>query len=303
MTGVSLIAVASARNPPVARFNFAPSPAISWLQSTVPGERVASLSRDTLTPNVNAIFGIRSTDLQDPIQDCRYQALLRSLAVPATPRNCNGQNQTNLTSADPRSMRILGASVLVQSREDADKTRRANGIIAPEGFTIGYEDDDVTIYRLTVGAQRTRVTAAVLPVRTTPQASLEAVIAPDFNPDRSVVLELDNVPRLDIFGTATTRRCDSSNALVRRALETRPEQLSAMHSRATIIEEAWNRITIQTESDVDAFLSIAESYFPGWQATVDAEPAPVCRGNHAMMAVPVPAGSFQVQLTYGLSVE
>ena len=298
MTGASLIAVASARNPPVTQFDFAPSPAISWLQSKVPGERVASLSRDTLTPNVNAIFGIRSTDLQDPIQDCRYQALLRSLAVPATPRNCNGQNQTNLTSADPRSMRILGASILVESREDADNTRRANGIVAPAGFTIGYEDADVTIYRLTGGAQRTRVTAAVLPLPITPRASLEAVIAHDFDPDRSVVLEPDNVPRWNISGTTTNRRCDTSNILVRRALETRPEQLSAMHSRATITDEAWNRITIQAESDVDAFLSIAESYFPGWQATVDNEPAPVCRGNHAMMAIPVPAGYTTVRLRF-----
>jgi uncharacterized membrane protein YfhO len=71
-----------------------------------------------------------------------------------------------------------------------------------------------------------------------------------------------------------------------------------MHSRATIIEEGWNRITIQTESDVDAFLSIAESYFPGWQATVDDELAPVCRGNHAMMAIPVPAGHTTVRLRY-----
>ena len=298
MTGVSLIAVASARNPPVARFNFAPSPAISWLQSTVPGERVASLSRDTLTPNVNAIFGIRSTDLQDPIQDCRYQALLRSLAVPTTPRNCNGQNQTNLTSADPRSMRILGASVLVQSREDADKTRLANGITAPEGFTIGYEDDDVTIYRLTGGAQRVRVTTAITPLPSAARASLEAVIAPDFDPDRSVVVELDNVPRLGIFETAATRRCDASSVRIRRALETRPEQLSAVHSRATITEEGWNRITIQTESDVAAFLSVAESYFPGWQATIDNDPAPVCRGNHAMMAIPIPAGPSMVHIRF-----
>lgn len=290
--------MASARNPPVRPYEFAPSPAISWLQREAPGERVASLSRDTLTPNVNAIFGIRSTDLQDPIQDCRYQALLRSLAAPATPRNCNGQNQTNLTSADPRSMRILGASVLVQSRENADKTRRANGITAPEGFTIGYEDDDVTIYRLTGGAQRVRVTTAITTLPSAARASLEAVVAPDFDPDRSVVLELDNVPRLGIFGTATTCRCDTSNALVRRAPETRPEQLSAIHSRATITEEAWNRITIQTETDVDAFLSIAESYFPGWQATVGDEPTPVCRGNHAMMAVPVPAGHTSVRLHF-----
>lgn len=298
ITGASLATVTSARNPPVRPYEFAPSPAISWLQREAPNERVASLSRDTLTPNVNAIFGIRSTDLQDPIQDCRYQALLRSLAAPATPRNCNGQNQTNFTAADPRSMRILGASVLVQSREDADKTRRANGITAPEGFTIGYEDDDVTIYRLTGGAQRVRVTTAITTLPSAARGSLDAVIAPDFDPDRSVVLELDNVPRSEIIGSATTRRCDTSNALVRRALETRPEQLSSMHSRATITEEAWNRITIQTESDVDAFLSIAESYFPGWQATVDADPAPVCRGNHAMMAVPVPGGHTTVRLHF-----
>ena len=178
-------------------------------------------------------------------------------------------------------MRILGASVLVQSREDADKTRRVNGITATEGFTIGYEDDDVTIYRLTGGAQRVRVTTAITPLPSAARASLEAVIAPDFDPDRSVVVELDNVPRLGIFETAATRRCDASSVRIRRALETRPEQLSAVHSRATITEEGWNRITIQTESDVDAFLSIAESYFPGWQATIDNHRLPIERKAEA----------------------
>jgi uncharacterized membrane protein YfhO len=71
-----------------------------------------------------------------------------------------------------------------------------------------------------------------------------------------------------------------------------------MNSHATITEQAWNRITIHAESDVDAFLSIAESYFPGWQATVDDEPAPVCRGNHAMMAIPVPGGHTTVRLHF-----
>lgn len=66
VTGASLIATSRARNPPAPSYDVAPSPAISWIQREAPRERVASRSRDTLTPNVNALFGIRRIDLQVP---------------------------------------------------------------------------------------------------------------------------------------------------------------------------------------------------------------------------------------------
>ncbi|MBU6150049.1 MAG: YfhO family protein [Chloroflexi bacterium] len=297
ITGASLVSVTSARNPPVAPYDFAPSPAIAWLQREAPGERVASLSRDTMTPNVNVLFGIRSTDLQDPLQDCRYQALVRSLAPPTTLRSCNGQNQTNLTPATPHAMRILGATTLVQSRTDADAVRRTTGRQAPDGFAVAFEDDDVTLYRLDGRSPRVRVTTAIMPLPSTARASLEAVIAPSFDPDRSVVVELDPEPTWLSVPRSPLTSCDLTNSRVADAVSTRPNQLANAH--AAIIDEGWNQIAIDATAPAPAFISLAESYFPGWKATIDGRPVPICRGNLAMMAIPVPQGRTMVQLRFG----
>jgi hypothetical protein len=47
-----------------------------------------------------------------------------------------------------------------------------------------------------------------------------------------------------------------------------------------------------------AWLVVAEGYDPGWRAAVDGAAAPVYRANGAFCAVPIPAGSRDVVLTY-----
>jgi hypothetical protein len=46
------------------------------------------------------------------------------------------------------------------------------------------------------------------------------------------------------------------------------------------------------------WLVIAESWDPGWKASVDAVPAPVLRVNHAQLAVPLAPGTHRVTLTH-----
>jgi hypothetical protein len=48
----------------------------------------------------------------------------------------------------------------------------------------------------------------------------------------------------------------------------------------------------------DAFLYVAENYYPSWHATVDGKPAPVLRAQVSFMAVPVPAGGRVVDLVF-----
>ncbi len=57
-------------------------------------------------------------------------------------------------------------------------------------------------------------------------------------------------------------------------------------------------VTIRTTSATPAILSVSLVYYPGWQATVDGQAAPLLRADTALTAIPVPAGDHTVQLVY-----
>jgi hypothetical protein len=70
----------------------------------------------------------------------------------------------------------------------------------------------------------------------------------------------------------------------------------------TVKTTAWRPGLIQFELEgtlaAPAWLLVGESWFKDWSATVDGKPAPLYRGDHAAMVVPLPAGSRSVTLTF-----
>ena len=63
------------------------------------------------------------------------------------------------------------------------------------------------------------------------------------------------------------------------------------------------RVTAQSvEADINSpaptVLTIAQSYSPIWQATVDDAVVPLLRANVAFQAVPVPSGAHRVRVVY-----
>ncbi len=76
----------------------------------------------------------------------------------------------------------------------------------------------------------------------------------------------------------------------------RPEDPSADHARVTDYEA--DRIGLKTTTEARGLLVLSEPYYPAWKAYVDGEPAPVYVADHALRAVPVPAGEHTVELRY-----
>ena len=48
----------------------------------------------------------------------------------------------------------------------------------------------------------------------------------------------------------------------------------------------------------DAYLLVAENWYPDWKATADGAPVPVFRGNQTLITVPVAAGVSEVELRF-----
>jgi uncharacterized membrane protein YfhO len=59
------------------------------------------------------------------------------------------------------------------------------------------------------------------------------------------------------------------------------------------------RVVLEVEAPARGFLFLADQYFPGWSATVNGNPAPILRANHAFRLVEVPPGPVRVEFRYG----
>jgi len=58
------------------------------------------------------------------------------------------------------------------------------------------------------------------------------------------------------------------------------------------------RVRIRVSTAAEGYLVLADSYYPGWMARVDGQPAPVERADVALRAVAVPAGEHVVEFAF-----
>ena len=120
-------------------------------------------------------------------------------------------------------------------------------------------------------------------------AAWEAVAAPSFNPRRTVVLEgvapgpHPRPPPEQAPGEGT------------RSL---PANNQNAPGSARLTSDRPQRVAIAVEAAADAWLVLADAWFPGWTATLNGTPLPVLRANYLVRAVAVPAGRHEVVFSY-----
>lgn len=106
--------------------------------------------------------------------------------------------------------------------------------------------------------------------RPTVGSNLEAMSAPSFDPSQeAVILDSD-----------------------------RQQREGEGDSQATIVEYESERVVIQVDGKTEALLILTDAIYPGWQATIDGQPAPIVQTDVLFRGVVVPPGSHEVEFVF-----
>ena len=111
--------------------------------------------------------------------------------------------------------------------------------------------------------------------------ALEAMVAPEFDPEREVVL-------LAREGQDAVAPGEGSASLD-------PADFAAS---VEITRYEPLRVVIEAKTNQPGFLVLSDLYYPGWEATMDGEPVPIYEANAAVRAVPLDAGMHTIEFRF-----
>jgi hypothetical protein len=100
---------------------------------------------------------------------------------------------------------------------------------------------------------------------------------------------------IDLRRTALIERPASEDAGQKTVLDGPP---LASDETAMIVRESASSVAVQVRANARRYLVLTDTYFPGWQATIDGEAAPIERADYLFRAVAVPPGQHLVEWQY-----
>jgi uncharacterized membrane protein YfhO len=65
-----------------------------------------------------------------------------------------------------------------------------------------------------------------------------------------------------------------------------------------VVDEARQKVVLETLCDHDSFLVTSEAHYPGWKVKLDGRPHPIYYSNAAFRGTPVPAGSHRIEMVF-----
>ena len=108
-------------------------------------------------------------------------------------------------------------------------------------------------------------------------AALAALAAPDFDPAQTTVLVQSDLDELGL-----------SSAL----------DGLAGGGEVTVLRYLSEDVELRVRTEQPGLLVLADTWYPGWNATVDGQAAPIVRANYLLRGVPVPAGEHIVAMRF-----
>src|SRR5262245_55765779 len=142
-------------------------------------------------------------------------------------------------------------------------------------FTFLFDDGHVSVLEnRRVLPRAFLVHASGVEVIPAPDAELNRLKDPTFDPERAVILS-EPLPKAEYEASAPPTRDD------------------------VVIEvDGNNEYHFRVQSSSQAVLVVSQIYYPGWRATISGERVPVMAANYALTGIPVPAGVHEIRFVF-----
>jgi hypothetical protein len=216
--------------------------------------------RETLVPNLNSFAHRSSVNNDEPLVVDRWRTLMEALHQADWPIRI-------------RLLRMMNVGYILAQAAP------------PDLFPV---EDVPELYRLPQPLPR----AWMVPhARTISDAHnlLAELLSASFDPVHEVLLDANDIPdRPADF--APERNDATAVGSTASSSQPQPNRIS--------LREGNNSRTIDLIISQPGYLVLSYTYYPGWRATVDGQPAEILRANYAFMAVPLKPGEHQVVLRY-----
>ncbi len=240
---------------------------IRYLQNHVGRDRFTA-TRGTLPPDVNMVYDLRDArGLDHPTSKRLFKLWRAKLNSQQKPLDAKGVEDVN-----PGNAAVVSMMAVRYVMTDPDDPRPTG-----PGLREVYAGSDARIWENRRALPRAYATPAVRMVPGEAEA-LQAVTAGDFSPRRFSVVEGRRRPAGVAIRSAAARAASPGPVSIRRD-EPQAVDLDADLRRPAVV-------------------MMADSWAPGWQATVDGRDVPSLRANYLYRGVRVPAGRHRIEWRY-----
>lgn len=238
-----------------------PTKSISYLQSQSPPPRIMVSHSELFPANINLHYGISFLNSYDSVHPQRTEILLSALNGES-----NNMDKVN-TNRNTYAYNYLSTGINLFSPQYL--LTYQNEITSPQ-FNLIITEGNTRLYQNIESYPRTYLTKNIYNITN----------------DQEIINKLLLQTQKKIL-TAITKE-----PVILSKTPLNPQ------SEAKIIEYQANQVTIQTQSNTDAFLVFNDNYYPGWKAYIDQQPQKIYLTNYTFRGITVPEGRHKIIFKY-----
>jgi len=257
-------------------FFFPEHPVINFLRSkSATPDRFYGIDTAHFGDNFATFYQIYVIEGYDTLRIDRYGEFIASVEkgkVPEEYLRSDALSPKEDSENRRKTFNLLGIKYVLDKDDAATKTWEPQPWKFPEDrYKLIWQKGKWKVYENLEALPRTFLVNDYLLLKDDEEI-IEKIFSSDFDPAKAVIIESE--PAQSIYSTK--------------------ENLG----KAEFVSYSSNKVVVKTSSDVDSFLFLSDSYYPGWKAFLDGEETKIYRANYAFRAVPVPSGKHQVIFSY-----